>query len=1722
MPATEETWRSQKLLHRIFAVTGVGLLVATLWMFGADHFRPWKPYQRNMVKIDTTLTHMQEEQYQTEENRREHEQLERKLAAAYAVGIDESLYESFKEQTKDHLAQRKETHSFDHLDSLVEAHNKLTKAVADAQKEVDDKKQELEKVEKEIAGLKGGAKEDKDQLETLEKKQQELPGEIKSAEQEVEKAQATAESGAKRRKEQIVDGLNAVVKLARFQEELALNAKKIAAAKLDAAKASEGILIRDDRPQEATNIAQAEIDTLKTKLDKDTLDYQAAVSYRKSIQGIVKSITSSEEAVKDDIKKNEAALKLLETAFKERQSTFFVKDFPYLGKRILEQPIVDAFGSPRHPDNLWAEGLLINYNHKFVTRYDRCTTCHQAIDKSAPGSASDPAYAKEHLVELVLPTPAEADLAAGDKTEDGQAVPRSVERVYGVRLADTGLLKAEDVTISLVQPGKLGAKASLAIPADERAPKSGEELRRELLEAGHEPPADPERPGLLVGDVIFKVNDDEVTSRAQFERLVVGPSVKWGAPLRVTVRRGLPHPYVSHPRLDLFVGSLSPHKLQAFACTICHDGQGSATAFKWASHTPNDPEQRKVWQREYGWFDNHHWIYPQAPQRFLESGCLKCHHNVTELEPSERFPDPPAPKVVHGHDIIRKYGCFGCHEINGFDGPTKRVGPDMRLEPVFYAVAEELLTHLPARREIFQPQLDERSKLLAPLRDLGKKKLDLDEAKKKINDKMPPDADKDEQLKPLNEQSNKLDTEINELKEKLKTPLEESALLQAHVNRVEQAARLAERLVRYPEEDDVRRKLRQLLDVDKVTKPDAFGQTFSPQSHKLTDLLKDIDAPGSLRKPGPSLRHVASKDDPLFLYDWIAEPKRFRPTTRMPQFFGLTNHLHGANEENPKTKQKEAEPAPTLRKEQIEILGIAAYLLDRSQKFEYLSPPEGAKGDEDRDAKLARGKQQFQTRGCLACHNHQEFPEVKNFRPKGEITQGPDLSGLSAKLSADRNPNGRKWLYSWVKQPNRYHTRTVMPDLFLNPEQDASGKTGPDPADDIVEYLLSVPYDAWKAPTDIELEAGKFKLSKTQQTALKDLAFDNLKEAFFTTKAEAYLTGGIPEAMRSELKGAEVELVGKNIGEKEWLLYIGRKSIGKYGCYGCHDIPGFEDAKTIGTGLADWGRKDPAKLAFEHIAQYLHGHSGGHAEKPGKNGSGDKAGEHAHAGHDDHAEHAPTAAPLPPFYADQMNAGNRIGFIFQKLREPRSYDYHKTENKRYNERLRMPQFPLTDEEREAVVTFVLGLVAEPPTSKYVYSPSPRQKAIAEGRQVLEKFNCGGCHVLEMDKWKVAYTPKDDAPVPPLDDQSKVYPFLRPLLTPEETAAATKKDRRGQFHATLTALPSLRGQPGDDGLPQVYDSEGDEATNEEKYAPESVRVALDLWGPTFWNGQLRSPGGTALQVPAKDIAEHYPSHGGVLAKFLIQPVFKHQKQLDSSAKIAEAWGWLPPPLLREGSKVQSDWLHDFLLDPYPIRPAVVLRMPKFNMSPGEATKLASYFAAVDNAEYPYEFGERRRQDHLNSADAQYKRLMSGLADGAAGDGAPSRARLDDALKIVTSVCVKCHLVGDFSPTGSKLVMGPNLAKVDRRLKPSYLRDWIADPKRMLPYTGMPVNVPFDEMAVNYGTNIGQDLYHGNSLEQLDGLVDLLANFDQYAKAGRSIKSMVKVEPPPDKPENKSEK
>ncbi len=247
----------------------------------------------------------------------------------------------------------------------------------------------------------------------------------------------------------------------------------------------------------------------------------------------------------------------------------------------------------------------------------------------------------------------EREEAGLDQKTEHQKDNDRLAKLYGFRLSDEGLINADDATVSVVLPE---TRAAIA--------------------------------GLTTADVIEFVGDAKIHDQEAAHRYLLDRS-DW-TPVTLTIRRGLPHPYSSHPRLDLFVGSLSPHAMGKFGCTICHQGQGSATSFQWASHMPDSVDEGNRWGREHAWFNNHHWIFPMLPKRFLESSCLKCHHNVTELAASERFREAPAPKLTKGHQLIVDYGCYGCHEVNGFDGPTRRIGPDLRNEPNFFAAAAQL------------------------------------------------------------------------------------------------------------------------------------------------------------------------------------------------------------------------------------------------------------------------------------------------------------------------------------------------------------------------------------------------------------------------------------------------------------------------------------------------------------------------------------------------------------------------------------------------------------------------------------------------------------------------------------------------------------------------------------------------------------------------------------------------------------------------------------------------------------------------------------------------------------------------------------------------------------------------------------------------------------------------------------------------------------------------
>ena len=1341
-----------------------------------------------------------------------------------------------------------------------------------------------------------------------------------------------------------------IAKRAKFREDLLAGALKLRKAELDKNRADYELAIADGLPASRQAELLALADAKRAEVDAATLEFQAANTHRKSLEATLQKLTAAEDAAAKAVADHRSKLVQLEKTLAERKAT--------AGKAVLELPVLDAFNSPLKVDQIWLPQLTLNNNFRDVARFDRCTTCHRGMDKSQPGRPDEPAYPDQETIAVTLPTPAEPP---AERTVQGDGNGQ-LEALYGFQLAPRGLFRADDPTVSVVVPESPAAEA-----------------------------------GLMAGDVIEDVAGGRTLGRqVAVAALVETPS--WGRPLALTVRRGVPQPYSSHPRLDLFVSDSSPHPMKTFGCTICHQGQGSATSFKWASHTPDSPKQAHQWHADHGWFNNHHWIFPMLPNRFEQSSCLKCHHQVVDLEPSERFPEPPAAKLVEGYHLIRSYGCYGCHEINGWAGPDKRIGPDMRLAPNYHEVAEAVSA---------DPALAE------------------------------------------------LGTTV---------------------------ARWVEDVRSSPDSRAARDRLRDVIERDAATGTDA---KLSERTHTLAALLKDPETPGTLPKVGPSLRHIAAKVGFDWAYSWLRNPQDFRPSTKMPRFFGLWEHLEGKGLEE------------SMRYEPLEIRSMIHYLARASAPFDYVAPYQGITAAPDAE----RGRKVVQLRGCLACHKHAEFPEATS-------THGPELSRIGAKVAS--NPNGRAWLYSWLREPARYHPKTLMPNVLLEPVTLADG-TVSDPAADATEWLMRST-ENWR-PENIPSATS---LTAEEKGALEELALMYLKERFTAVRAEKVLANGLA-ADQAAIQGDERMLVGLAAagsgGGRDAILldYVGKKTIAKLACYSCHDIPGFEDGKPAGAALADWGRKDPSRIAFEQAGHFVmhqlaakHGHGHGqHGHGSAQSGHGHDAAEaghgpaaHGSGGADDpfpkdlaygvkHDEEHVDMLSLDPdtgYFVEKLLGHEREGFLWQKLRAPRSYDYKKAENKTYNERYRMPQFPFDDKQREAVMTFVLGLVAEPPAPQYVHQPGPREQARLDGLVVAEQYNCGGCHALEMDRWDIRYKPGS------LGEASEIadYPFLAPHFTPQQVAASLQTDRQGRRRATLVGMPILDPETG---RPQLVDEDG--VPIEEDDTESLVHRPFMLWHDALVDGEPRQVGGQNLFVPQDALAagRHFPARGGDLARLLFPVVIADEKAVNPNVKPDDAWGWLPPPLVGEGRKVQTAWLHKFLLNPHTIRPPAVLRMPRFHWNAAEAAAMVNYFAAVDGAEYPYVYDPRLDESVVAAKEAAQP------------------GHLEGALKIVTNTnyCVKCHLVGNYTPPGSVKALAPQLERVHERLRPDYVHDWIANPKRFLPYTGMPVNIPFNQP-------VSQELYAGTSEQQVDALTDLLMHFDLFAKRNLSLEAFLRQPPP----------
>jgi cytochrome c2 len=220
----------------------------------------------------------------------------------------------------------------------------------------------------------------------------------------------------------------------------------------------------------------------------------------------------------------------------------------------------------------------------------------------------------------------------------------------------------------------------------------------------------------------------------------------------------------------------------------------------------------------------------------------------------------------------------------------------------------------------------------------------------------------------------------------------------------------------------------------------------------------------------------------------------------------------------------------------------------------------------------------------------------------------------------------------------------------------------------------------------------------------------------------------------------------------------GRLLIKQYGCAGCHEIKGFEEEQRIGKELTVEGATPIERLDFALQTK--------------------------------HAEEGLDPLKLRPEQKEEKPWYNHKGFFEHKITQPSIYDEGKEKDPK--DRLRMPEPYLTPQWRTALTTFLLGSVgaegSNVPSTLFFTPQDQRRQDIQNGWWVIKKYNCMGCHQLQIGQRSVVMdlpfyqTPEGKDLLPPrlTSEGARVDPawllkFLHdPSLSGEKTPAQAQQ------------------------------------------------------------------------------------------------------------------------------------------------------------------------------------------------------------------------------------------------------------------------------------------------------------------------------------------------------------
>ena len=335
--------------------------------------------------------------------------------------------------------------------------------------------------------------------------------------------------------------------------------------------------------------------------------------------------------------------------------------------------------------------------------------------------------------------------------------------------------------------------------------------------------------------------------------------------------------------------------------------------------------------------------------------------------------------------------------------------------------------------------------------------------------------------------------------------------------------------------------------------------------------------------------------------------------------------------------------------------------------------------------------------------------------------------------------------------------------------------------------------------------------------------------------------------------------------------------IKNYGCAGCHEIKGFEDEQRIGKELTTEGSTPIERLDFALLT-----HDAERGIDPFTNTAKDRHGEEKHEWY------------------------TKKGFFEHKIEDPSIYD--KGKEKEWRDHLRMPD-PFIDmgadgkdrTELDALTTFLLGSVgaegANIPAS-FFYQPTDRRKDIQDGWWVVKKYNCMGCHTVQVGQASTLSTL-------PIYASPEAKDQLPPALTTE--GARVDPD----WLMTFLTDPSLSGVSE-----QTANAVRDFAARRQAAQPSA-------------SASPQQPPQAQQQPPQS--SPHGQPQGGQQAQSNVPggPV-------NAPARVEQGAQMPPQPGANRNG----------------VRTYLKARMPTFNFSPNELRTLVRFFMAVSSQQEPY--------------------------------------------------------------------------------------------------------------------------------------------------------------------------